>query len=456
MARNTARKTAEKKRQSQAQDKPMRLAKRIKVEPVTEQPMQPPAVSRLPAELWDRISSYLPLSSQGALSLTSRASHNRNVLDELRDAEPRNPQKEKGKFRAIVKFGRLPNHIWVRILDCGNYVDRISLMTSCSYLHNWVGRGSNVLAMLKRPSYSDTRMKALFRMPELFSGRTLCLECVAYHPTQSFMPEEEQLDDFSESDDGVLLLGDRYYHWIELRDTLIDRKIRTFVPDLQEPTRSEWNETVRFKLDTCTDHWIAEVLYTRPLTVPLLQDCSKIELPMLCDYHEYDSPSLFQEVQNIIKNHPRPWDRTARLGPEDEYRGAITRCAYCPTEFTVRKVYIGEKVLGRPIPGRSQQELTALRRATHQIVISRAMDLGSLYTPHSREWQALTKDYKGTYIETKPFRIFRDSRRDSNKPPETIPERTQYGRDHTWRRSNNDVEALDGGVLVNRPELCKK
>jgi len=48
-------------------------------------------------------------------------------------------------------------------------------------------------------------------------------------------------------------------------------------------------------------------------------------------------------------------------------------------------------------------EARARKRATHELIICKTIDLGSMYTPHTREWKALTTYWEEDTIEKTPF-----------------------------------------------------
>lgn len=444
---------------NQTQNTPQPPAKRARVDPSTAQIGRPFVVCRVPAELWQKISSYLPLSSRGALALTCRDLCDEQILGELRTrrryGNPKNPAlfAEQKKFQNLLKVGRLPASIWSRVTKDLSYVDKVSLLVSCSYFYNRLGRNENpqILERLKLPSMADTRMMALFKMPKLFNDMTLCSECVAYYDTETFMPEGH-LNNFQEFDDRELqIVPGLVYSWDELYALIGRREGRYLDSDMSEPDDDGWKHEFKFHIDDDVDHWLVEVIYTRDLTMPLLQDPSSIDLPFLCLHHGNNSTDLFKEVKKVVDSHDRPWHvELSRSGWEDQYEGDVSRCAYCPTEFAVYKYYLGTDHDASETLIRSALEVAALRRATHQIMISRTIDLGSFYTPHSREWKALTTPYKGHHIERNPFRIagpcWLNAARVTQhwKHPPTITERCSQGH---GQEDGKLVKALDQGIL---------
>jgi len=95
--------------------------------------------------------------------------------------------------------------------------------------------------------------------------------------------------------------------------------------------RSGREASVEYRYDDETDHWLANIDYTRTITIPLLQNLGKIKLPFLCEHHRNQSPTLAAEIHTLLDNYPRPWEDRKLLG----YSGVTRRCAYCPTEFII-------------------------------------------------------------------------------------------------------------------------
>lgn len=101
----------------------------------------------VPAEIWSRISSYLPLNSRATLALTCRRLYDNQVMRELsQDAF------ELKKFKTVTKFGRLPGTVWENIASYLYLSDEASLAMSCSYFHTKLAKEKGTLRKLERPS----------------------------------------------------------------------------------------------------------------------------------------------------------------------------------------------------------------------------------------------------------------------------------------------------------------
>jgi len=253
-----------------------------------------------------------------------------------------------------------------------------------------------------------------------------------YHDTDAFMPNGD-LTDFNEYDFTTLDIGFVDYDWEDLQKMLkVHRAVSgEFAPDPEDPDEPGWHADVKFRFDEETEHWLVLIDYTRDVTIPLLQNYSQIGLPFLCEHHGHQSARLNRELQTILDNYPRPWeDHDIPI-----YCGTSRRCAYCPTEFTIMLLPVVREF------NTSLLEASSRKRAMHSLSIIRVIDLGSLYTPHTREWKALTTSWKGDAIERTPFHT---------KGTQTVWGRFMRG------HGDNTIKTLDDGTLPHHRVLGKQ
>lgn len=254
--------------------------------------------------------------------------------------------------------------------------------------------------------------------------------------TESFMPEDGSLWNFTEHDRGTLNIGNNLYTWAELRGMLVGR---CFEEAICHPNKDgDWvieNGVLKFKNDEETGHWLAQIVYSQDVTIPMLQKFDKIDkikLPSLCKHHDDQSVTLSAEIKTLMDEYPRPWeDRKAHL-----YYGEFRRCGYCPTELSINLDSVESF-------GEDRHDVIARRRAAHTLSITRTVDLGSLCTPHTREWKALIRPWTKHTIEESPFRT-----RDAVH---------LEGRFGGWedREVGPKLETVDDGILAHHSAIVK-
>lgn len=346
------------------------------------------------------------------------------------------------KFRVTTKLGRLPSNVWDKIFSYLPLSDQASMSMSCAYLYTKLAKEKGVLARLERPSNYKEKMKFLFRIPKLFPEMALCKGCVRYHDTWVFLPGEWQssIDGYHEDDPGILTMEneDVTLTWGELHNLgRVHRHAGSYSPKPANPVDG-WQVSTHFKLDVASDHWTVRFEYKRDLLTSLLQvqKPDRIPQPYFCQHHVNYSGEIDVEMRYQLKKHTRPWEDE---DPERKlfYTGKVRRCAYCPTEVNLEIGQIGAA------PGFTRAKTQALRRAKYEIVISRMVDLGTLYTPCCCEWQALTKPIKGDMLETIPFHL-------GNR--KGIFER-YYGPLYAYKARERP---FDDGLMLNHCEMLMK
>lgn len=230
----------------------------------------------------------------------------------------------------------------------------------------------------------------------------LCKGCVRYHDAESFLPgswcpDLEQDED--DPGDGRLEIAEDYFDWEQLWEIgANNRQKGAYSFERHDPIDETWMYDAELKLDS-SDHWTLILEHRRDLVLGVLQDPSSVFWPYICRHHESSSPDLSKELKTQVNRHPRPW-WPEDLNPDLSYLGPVRRCAYCPTEvrLQIRKISPVKRYSGH-LSGYTR----AIRHATYEVVVTRMVDLGPLYSPHCREWQALTRPVKKSIFESDPW-----------------------------------------------------
>lgn len=165
------------------------------------------------------------------------------------------------KFAVLTRIGCLPTTVWQKVVSFLPLSDQASLALSSAYLYTRLGKDYGMLAKLQLSSRCKERLKTLYRIPDMFDKRTLCAPCVQYHETDLFMPKG-RLSEVTEFSSGFVKIADTDNYWRDLHNML--RVDCDNIEDVDAESkgldgRSGWEAIVQYRYDDETDNWLANI-----------------------------------------------------------------------------------------------------------------------------------------------------------------------------------------------------
>lgn len=232
----------------------------------------------------------------------------------------------KRKVKALLTLGKLPTEIWNKVRGYLSLDDEASLFVSSQFLYARRDRAS--LLQLHRPSERTSALKFLFRCPELFPDRTLCLPCATYHYDGI---DDDEADNYrSEHCPGIQLDSIRWLRWPgpQAESQREAGEHFMFRHSQRKDTDTAWHLTQRSHFpdqNFYTDvNFLWSCEYNLYATMSVLQHPEDVPLPQLC-CHAQDAPDIKGELHALLKQLPRPWEEVDK---DWDIRGRIWRCTW--------------------------------------------------------------------------------------------------------------------------------
>lgn len=282
-------------------------------------------------------------------------------------------------------FQTVPTELWTQIAADLPLSDQAALALTCQYGHTLF---SKQVLELRLPENRAERLKLLFRIPKKFPAHYLCAQCGRYHlksteydkyqPQYLFLHRSRQMLAWSDVAAGLQKHG-RY------PGSITGLKSSNVVLHTAYPG---WRGGAEF-LYSNKSRILFVLQYQVPVSVALQQDPTLPAMPT-CQHVKYP-PVLASQFAQAVNSTPRIWEPDN--GTIFSHSSPVYRCPYCPSEYRIVVKEHGTK---------EEQSRTGIK---YHLFLERFVDVGEGLSPHSVEWDALTRPRPAGVSASVPFDI---------------------------------------------------